>query len=254
VLRYISLNKCSSREQELSGTEREKSLVFDSSGHIKLVKTDKDVSISVSSDMQVKDAMYRRALAYDQAGFISYDVLAKWILRLFEAMMKEAPFGYRKVSLDQVLLADKELFKLVAEETNAAIAVTANGNKPVDASICKHMYSHEVTFHLLPLPVSSTSRNVDHSNSLPIPVHNKFDKGKVGKNTKGKGKGSGKNFNSTVPEGCSTSFQNKPLCFNFNRTSCSYAKPGKRCRNGWHLCWKKDCGKAKSFKDCNHSS
>ena len=251
MVRYISLNKCASREQELAGAEKEKSLIFDSSGHIKMNQSDKEMSISVSSDLQVRDAMTRRALAYDQAGFISYGVLSRWIIRLFEAMLKEVPAGYRRVSIDQVMLADRELWKLVSEDTNANVSVKPDGSRPVDDSIIHFTFSSEVIFHLLPLPSSQSSRKDDSGNrdfSKVIDV--KFNKRKE---FKGKPKGSGKGKQS-VPDGCSASWNGKPICYAFNRNGCKFATPGKRCRFGWHVCWKSNCFKNKSFKECNHSS
>lgn len=253
MIKYIQLNKCASREQELMGSEKERVLIFDTAGHIKMNKVDSETSISISSDLQVKDAMSRRALAYDQTGMISYNILATWILKLFEAMLKESPFGYRRVSLDQVMMADREIWKLISEATTANVNVMPSGIKPVDEAFNKFMFAPEVVFHLLPLPASSSSSSAARSAESVVPWKindNKFKKKKGdGKGKKGESKGK-----HSVPEGCVSMWDNKPICFSFNRSGCTYAKPGKRCRNGYHVCWKSNCFKAKSFKECGHAS
>ena len=94
--------------------------------------TESSVKTDLSSDMKVREAFIRRALAYDQCGMISFETLDSWTDKLFRAMDREPPKGYRKVSLDQALAADKELWTLVAESTSAGVAALPDGTQPVD--------------------------------------------------------------------------------------------------------------------------
>jgi hypothetical protein len=256
MIRYIPLNKCSSREHELSGVEKERSIILDSSGNLKVHQKDKETTILVSTDLQVKDAMLRRALAYDQAGLISHESLHKWIQLLFESMARPSPPGYAPISLDQILQADKELFKHLSEETAAKVSPAIGGGaKPADTAITRLMYSPQIAFFLLPLPKHTYSNAKSQDNSDSNRTDKKRDwkgrnKGKGGK--KGDSKG-GKSSNS-IPDGCVTKWEGKPICFPFNRNVCNKAKPGKRCSYGFHVCWKSNCFKPMPFHKCSHES
>lgn len=95
----------------------------------------------------------------------------------------------------------------------------------------------EVQFLMMPMP---------RGNSRAGPYDDTRDvkgKGKEGK------KGAGKGFE--LPQGCSQKTkEGKPICNAFNRGQCAYAKEGKRCKRGFHVCWK--CFKPKPYTTCTH--
>ena len=253
IIKYIPLHKCASREAELSSTDKERSLVFDSAGHLKVNVKTKECTIAVSSDMQIREAMLRRALAYDQSGLISFEVLNKWVQRLFECMTRPPPPGYAAVSLEQIMAADREIFKLVSDATSSAVAPQIGGLKPVDAVFERLSTASEVMFFLLPLPGKSfVGSNSSRSSDTVPPVKPNFDKRK-GKGS-GKGNKGGKGANSSLPEDCVAKWNGKPICFSYNRGYCTRAKGGKRCQYGYHVCYKKDCFKPFPHRDCRHSA
>ena len=257
IVKYVPLHKCSSREAELACTDKERSLIFDNTGHLKVAVKSKECNVTVSSDMQVKDAMLRRALAYDQSGLISFDVLNRWIQRLFECMARSPPPGYAAVSLDQILSADREIFKLVSDATSSKVTPQPGGVKPVDAVFDRFATAPEVMFFLLPLPGRHAKSDSSKSDSLP--PRNVFEKKHDTKNPKGGRKGGGKSSNSSsssgaLPEGCVPKWNGKPICFSFNRGYCSRAKAGKRCQYGYHVCYQKDCYKFAPHKECRHGA
>ena len=68
---------------------------------------------------------------------------------------------------------------------------------------------------------------------------------------KGKGKGKTKSQPFQLPEGCKQNMPNgKPICNSYNQNRCTYAKDGKRCKRGFHVCWK--CFKPKPYTQCTH--
>ena len=218
--------------------------------------------------MKVREAFIRRALAYDQCGMISFETLDSWTDKLFRAMDREPPKGYRKVSLDQALAADKELWTLVAESTSAGVAALPDGTQPVDDAIQHLKNSAEVSFLLLPLPSGGSSTQSTGNQHLSVNQNTKDEhptkfarpvwKGESKGSSKGDHKGSGKRGGNSVqtgpslPAGCTRKFNNKPICVNFNTKGCNFAKPGKRCKNGFHVCFKEGCAKAVSHTTCTH--
>eukprot|EP00971_Amphidinium_carterae_P319925 6359342-Amphidinium_carterae.1 len=90
----------------------------------------------------------------------------------------------------------------------------------------KLMWDSRVAFHLLPLPAVGRSTSASAASDASVP-----------KSSGPKGKGSGKKRIS-APDGCvSRTPEDKNICFMYNATGgCRYAKAGKRCQKGYHLC------------------
>ena len=250
-LRYVPLNECASRTQEVLSQKKEPSIAFDASGMIKLSKKDIETKADISSELKIQQALLRRALAYDQANLISFAVLNNWSTKLFEILSTDPPAGYRRVSMDQLLNSDKELFIKASEISRADLTALPGQPKPLDAIITRLMDDPRIQYLLLPLPLggSASSSNLPvKERPAPYTVTDTRPKG----NQKGKGAGKGRPQLS-LPEGCTTKDGKKrPICFAFNLGGCSAAKPGGRCRRGMHVCWKSGCFKAAPFEKCNH--
>ena len=251
-LRYMELSACNSREQEILAERSQPSLSFDASGNIKVTKKQELAQCSLTGDLRLRNAMQRRALAYEIAGIASFVVLERWSNMLFERLQQEPPSGYRYVTHDQFLRADKALWLRVAEETRAQ--VQGDGvRKPVEEAIEKWSIHPEIQYHIMPMPTgssSSTTNKTQQSNSpsqgMPIlkDNDNKASKGK------GKGKQKGK---IQIPGDCEIMFgeNQKPICMTYNIGTCrGNVKPGKRCQYGFHVCWKKSCHKPHSAVEC----
>lgn len=255
VLRYIPLHDCPTREQEILRTRKDPSFTFDSNGNLKATKQENTLKSDITSDLKVKNAMCRRALAYDQSGLATYTVLDKWTSKVFHVLAKEVPQGYKRVSMEQVIAADKQLFLQVAEDTRASLAPTPGAPKPMDTAFLAAINDPQVIYCLLPLPESHHNQPKSTSNDRSEPY-------KPSPIKKGGGKGDNKGKPRTVfsdtskkfnlPEGCVSMHNGKPLCFNFNNGRCTAVKPGKRCRFGFHLCYKHGCGKQEPFVSCKH--
>ena len=96
----------------------------------------------------------------------------------------------------------------------------------------------EVHFLMMPIQKSSPPSPYDKDHK------DKAGKGKGNKGKKSKGSGG-------PPEGCHQETpQDKPICFGYNRGFCKLASAGKRCKRGFHVCWK--CFKAQPDTTCQH--
>ena len=259
-LKYIQLHHCTSREQEMSGSRRDQKLALDSEGMIKVKPAGIDAKCDVSTDMKVKSAMTRRGLAYDQASLISFEVHAKWTERLFSALSRSVPDGYAKISLHQIVEADKELWQRIADECRSTIVPKPGQDRPLDEAIKKWMFQPEVMYYLMPMPASKISvPKVPEGDEYDRPYKKskkgggKGNQSKGGKGSKGKGKGS----NSTqMPAGCvNKTKEGRNICFAFNSPAgCTYAKPGSTCKRGVHLCAKPGCAGRHSAIGCGGST
>ena len=251
-LRYMELSACNSREQEILAEKSQPSLSFDASGNIKVTKKQELAQCSLTGDLRLRSAMQRRALAYEIAGIASFVVLERWSNMLFERLQQEPPNGYRYVTHDQLLRADKALWLRVAEETRAQ--VQGDGvRKPVEEAIEKWSIHPEIQYHIMPMPSGSSSSTANKPQQSNSPSQNKpVIKDNDNKTSKGKGKGKQKG-KIQIPEDCEIKFgeNQKPICMKYNIGTCrGNVKPGKRCQYGFHVCWKKSCHKHHSAVEC----
>ena len=250
-LRYIELTACTSREQEVLAEKSTPSLTFDSTGNIKVTKKQELAQCSLTGDLRLRTAMQRRALAYDLAGIASFLVMEKWANLLFEKLQQDPPHGFRYVTHDQLLRADKALWLRVAEETRAQ--VQGNGlKKPVDEAIEKWSLHAEVQYHIMPMPAASQSSVTKPAASGTTATTKPVVKDNDNKPSKGKGKGKQKG-KINVPDNCEIKFGEppRPICMKYNIGICrGNVKPGKRCQYGFHVCWKKQCHKPHSAVEC----
>lgn len=176
TIRYIPLKDCLSRESELLHNKHEQAIEFKNDGTMRLSKRQKEIRADIGGDLKAKLAMQRRALAYHLAGLCTFQKVDSIIQRMFALLTKEPVKGFRAVSLQQVILADQEMW-MAAAQASRGTHLTVPG-RPLDDILSRCFEAPETRYHLLPLPLVDRSLQDD----APDPKRLKWDK-------KGKGKG-----------------------------------------------------------------
>ena len=125
-------------------------------------------------------ALQRRGLAFDQCKLISNDIHDKWVQALLMQLTRESPSGYARVTMEQLLRADKELFTLMSQERTGPFNVGPKGELPLDLLMTQLMHDARINLHLLPLqvfpvlqPKLQSSSHVDEGApkpSVPKPI------------------------------------------------------------------------------------
>ena len=232
---YISPTKCLSRQQELMGSKPEKEIQLDSSKTALIVKEHSGVSeISISSDLSLYQALQRRTLALDLVGLATYDVMRKWIDRLF-ALYSESPApGLQKVAQAQLLRADRQAFVRMSELFTGSLKAAVGAGRPLDAFIEKMESDMTVTYFMLPVPSSASSASAadkqekdtkrpSNTGGKGNPAPKRFQKGSTKGNSKGKKR-------DPIPQQLkgmhSRTLQGEPICFGYNLGIC---KQGSAC-------------------------
>jgi hypothetical protein len=248
TLEWTPWEKLTSRSSEITHSQKDLKFSLDSQGSVKVAAKTQSPDANITGEMRVRQALNRRARAFDLAQLCKYTVMEAWHERIFEVLQKEPAPNAMPVTMHQLREADKMLFRKLAEKTRGALAQQPDGSKPMEAHFDTCADHPEVQFCLIPMVRGTTKSNSADSPS-PKP--------------KGKGKGNGKvrkDFNKppfqsapqALPPNChQMTPQGKPICNTFNRGSCDFAKPGKRCKRGFHVCWQ--CFKPKPFSSCDHS-
>ena len=237
TLRFIPLKECLSRESEKMHQKHESTIDFMPDGTMKLSKKQKEIHTDVSGDLKVRVAMQRRALAYHMAGICSFNVLDEIATRMFELLTKEPLSGFRAIELQQIVMADREMWLQAAQNIRGKNLVDVT--KPLDDVLKNLQDSSEVRFHLLPVHANPNPNKPDKNDEPPI------KKRKTGEKGKGKGKS-----NIKLPENCVASTSaGQRLCFQYNRGRCNNQNKDK-CARGLHLCWKQGCHGKHPHTEC----
>ena len=271
VLKHISVDKCTSRRQEMAHIKKEPSVKIDSSGGIKLVQVSISPNADTSSHLCLRTAFQRRSLAFDQCRLVTYVEHERWINHLFAQLNHIPPPGYAVVSIEQLLQADIEMFTMLANDCRQGLAVDGAGVMPVEAALIKNMFAPQITYAILPLPTSK-------GNPKKRLISDDDDRtGKRSRKDKGQGKGnqvaSGKGSKSsakgiskaqaktkaaetfaTMPDlkGMWSSVRGNPLCARYQLGTCpeeAFVAKGDRCSKGMHACCVPKCFENHSMKD-----
>lgn len=151
---WIAPSKCTSRDQEVQqGAKNLPSVVHLEQHTLKLAAPDPVVEADCSSAIQLQWCFQRRALALDQARLSSWATQSKWITQMLTIINTPPPPGHAKVSMEQVIKADKQLWTVISQEFDTAVEPGAvNAAMTFDALIDRLRFDPRVTMHMLPLP------------------------------------------------------------------------------------------------------
>ena len=257
VLQYMPAYRFISRAQESQLVKKDHPLLVDSEGNLKVSKSSDIGSCDTSSDLSLRAAWTRRALAYDLAGLCSFQVLEQWTHKCFITMLRPVPQGYSRVSLAQIIAADRHLWTLASHNLMGNLTSTAGHEKPLEAQIRTLADHPEVLQFLNALPAAASSsllkRDSEGDPKNPKGKGGKAGKGNKGNNPKG-GKGNQEPKKFSVPEGCVAQVEGKPVCFAYNMGQCRFKTNNKgRCARGFHVCWRSGCGEQHPGHECTKS-
>ncbi|CAE7555695.1 SLC24A2, partial [Symbiodinium sp. CCMP2592] len=152
VLHYLPPQSCPCRDDEVKFKKDrdDKMLSVDGAGHVSLRTQVAKVDADVSSDLLLKLALTRRGLALDQARIVTFSEHERWVEALFTARFRDPPDNYARVTLQQLMQADRQLFVEAADRTRHGIQLVSDG-KPVDKIWNEAMNCNNVTHLLQPL-------------------------------------------------------------------------------------------------------
>ena len=276
-LRYIGPEKCHSREDEVQNIKPVSTSLSVEGGKIKVTEDASVEDREIEGSLQVLNALRRRGVAYAFARLISWDKHEAYVSSLFKYLMKPAQPGYRKVSLRQILRADKLAFSKMSE-AGEDIRADASGVCPLDDMISNILRDYDLIVSLLPLgdldgpsgkarkgrggrPGPYTESTTWKGDSSAWKGRNGKGKGSWGgkgpdtwsgkgkTSTKGKdkfgtGKGSGAAKPEWLPEGLryqgASAWNHKghKVCYGFNLGKCTDTN----CQRGDHSCIIFKCG------------
>ena len=241
-IKYIPPNKCMTRQQEILGEKPDKQIKIDEAkGSLVFKDAPQEHDTDVSSDLALRQAMARRALAMDLVGLASYSTVMKFVNRMFNLMAQTPAPGYAKISHTQLLRADRQAFLRLAETVSPPFTENAAGTLPIDDALNRLDTDVTVTYHMLPIPVQrskgdeSKQSSAASSSTKPSKTGTKPPSG-GGKSSKGKGKQKRQPMPQALLNMHHRTPDQKQICFNYNLGKCK----DKKCPRE-HVCCVPGC-------------
>ena len=235
LLKYIPPEKATSRQHELTNPKPAHQALQVEASRI-VVKSDADaVEYQPVNALQTMEALRRRGLAMVFAQMISYEAYDKYLNRLFNHLSREPPPGLNRVSVTQLVNADRQAFGLLGEK-DVKPRKNAAGEFPLDKELHLALESYEVSIALMH---QSPSKHPPRNPRKRQPFHPTTPERSV-KTPKGKGRGKGAKVSPAMPKELvdlkanATTPEGKSICYAFNlkeckRTDCPHQHACARC-------------------------
>ena len=151
-VKYLAPERCISRLHEVTHQKqptRQLELEAD-----KLVVKQKDDELHESAHSALKSALERRGVALYFADMITHTAYTRYIAALFNHLHPDPPPGYARCSVSQLVNADKLVWAKLLED-NIKPRRDAAGDLALDTELIRALESYQVSFALLPLPVTT---------------------------------------------------------------------------------------------------
>jgi len=248
---YPQPHKFGTRASEVSKERPAKELIIDSTAHVSVRDGKQQTKCNIRNELELAQALTRRALAFDLMGVCSFSVMEKFHQFLLGYLQMMPPPGYSAVSMEQCMRADRAAWVRISEKTST-LKKSADGSCALDKIFPELEGDPAVTYHLLPCPGRTTPSNDDKDKKdkkkRRVGDHEDADK------KKGKGKGGGKGAPAEIRDLSHNTPKGDRICWNFNLKgkTCKYAKAGSKCKRGVHCCM--ICYKDHPYHQCPDKS
>ena len=245
---WLHPSTCTKRDIEIQAALKEPSQVLKIESQSLKVSTEAQTEAADhGTELKFQWCLTRRGLAMDLTNVLSWNVHQKWVQTMFSCYSSEAPSGYGKVSLQQLIRADKEMWTIMAREVSS-LKPNAQGQKPLDVMVAQLQHDPRVTMHMLALPLRAVHPADDGGHaSTPLRPKKKARPGKRNRPPPSPPDELKDCYQKTV--------QGKPICWGYNLSSgCSGKTTGQppTCNKGAHICaWCRKIGH--SFQACRNA-
>ena len=274
-LTYVGPEKCTKKDLELRGVNRDPVFVPDAAGVMRMKSVREDPCAPLESQFALQFAFRRRALAFEMGDLLKFELHELLIAKLVSSIMRDPLPGYARVSVEQALRADVVAFRVMARLTRRGVKRDAHNARPLDAALPLALKDDEFLQALAPLQSKSGGggsgdngkrRTEGEASERPAKrsraerrresiskAANELASRSAQKGGGAKGAGSGKAGSKgggkaagsearlpreLIGKAASTTQDGKRLCFSFNLRGCPDAAAGGQCAKGMHLCMK----------------
>ena len=259
VLRYLPWTEVGRRDMEVKGVKKDSFWKPDASGNLKLHEVGFDSPADLGTDYKMARMLMRRGVALELARLMSFrthELLTRWFMKEYH---REPPRGHSKVTVDQIMDADQEIFLRMAEETRGGLhADPHNGQLALDGILPVILLEPRILALLNPRPSGGRSSFDPPAKRGADPEIERLREDNKRLRTQAKqanrntqpdkpGKANGKRSKASMPSelrGYEPTIDGKRVCFGFNmKKGCTDKTSDNTCSRGAHLCLQ--CGTSK---------
>ena len=193
--------------------------------------------ISLQTELQLAEALSRRALACDVMQLCSFSVMDKWHRKLLGHLSEHPPPHYSRVSMEQLLRCDRAAFVYMAEHLTS-LKRDASGALRMDKALDELASVPKVMYHLNPLPGPSLKggNKGRGRGSKGGQGQKRTADGNAKKGGKDSGKGLKLPAGLTDPSLKHNTEDGSRVCWNYNlQKGCDFGRNG-ACKRGSHVC------------------
>ena len=215
----------------LKAKAKQKQVLTLEQGALKASSSQDLESADVGTELKLMFAFQRRGLAFDLVSLTSWEVHVEWTNKLYRALISEPAPGCNHITMSQILRADRELFMILASESNGNLKPASTTlSPPLDEKIQALMTDPRINVHLTMVPRVDKRPSNEPDSSKPqkkpsakaVPVDRSKATSQLPDSLKG--------LNLKTKD-------NKPLCWRYNlQKGCNNEVKKSRCRFGFHYC------------------
>ncbi|CAE7843090.1 unnamed protein product, partial [Symbiodinium necroappetens] len=163
---WLELHRFIPRSQEISREKPGKEVILDESAKLSIRDRRTKDRCQIQNELQLAEAMTRRALACDLLQVCTFSVMERWHRYLLNKLSTPPPPNYRPTSMEQVLRADRQAWIRLAEEVPSLKRDPA-GQLPLDLAFPRLQIDPHVTYFLQPLQGKSFLKNANTEEDPP---------------------------------------------------------------------------------------
>ena len=172
---WLAPSVCTKRELEIQAAPKDNQQVLKIESQTLKVSTEGAMlgDADHSSEIKLQWCWQRRGVALEMCELLSWPISQKWLTSMFAVYASDPPTNFSRVTLSQLISADKALWTILAREIET-VKPDATGNRPLDAAVEKLMCDPRVTMHMLSMPhkAPASSSVVSDKSSIGAPTSN----------------------------------------------------------------------------------
>lgn len=261
ALTWIPPSACTKRDMEIQAAPKESQVLKIEAQTLRVDTESKDIGdADHGSEIKLQWCFQRRGVALEMCNLVSWDISQEWLATMYNTYATDPPPGYGKVTLQQLIRADKELWTLIARSVTS-VKPDGIGNRPIDQVMKRLMTDPRVTMHMLALPNKAAASHVsvdpgDHKRQSSGAAAPSSQRPQAKKKSKASRPGKGQRTRPSPPDELKDCYQTtsdgRPICWAYNlKQGCSLNVSGQppACAKGCHCC--AFCRKVgHSFQNC----
>lgn len=232
---WIPPSACTKRDLEIQAAPKDNTQVIKVEAQTLKVDSEapKIADADFGTEIKMQWCFQRRGIAMELCNLVSWRISNMWLSMMLNTYSYDPPPGYSRVTLQQLVRADKELWTLLARDITS-VKPTNTGERPLDKAIENLCTDPRVTMHLL-----GDSNKRSHSTTAASSSKQNASSAKKQKKRPGKSE----RVKPTPPEELKDCYQStadgRPICWAFNLAGgCALRAGGNppACSKGCHVC------------------